>query len=428
MSVTFSGLASGIDTASIIESLIEIESAPITTMENTQTYLETKLDTYTEFNTLLDSFYASVTGLNDENDLNSFEVTNNGSEYFTISTTSLANEGTYAVEIVSLAQQQKDVGTNYIVDTDTTALSGSLEIDGETLDYDNVTLSDLVDLLNEGDYGVTASIIDDGTGGGYRLMLTADTAGEEIAISGTGSVELDTAANGHAVTGTKAHLVVDGVDYYSSSNTVTNAIKGSTITLLAVSDDSADNVSIASDAEEVIATQLQAMVEAYNAINTYIDTIYASDSTLANSMKTVQRSLRNYLTGGDLVALGLSTDWETGELSFDSDTFSDAYAKDSGRVTTALLGDDDSEGMMNRLDEYLTEQLDATSGFLVTKETSIEKQISDLDDRITAMETRLEKRQETLEAQFSAMETLISSLNSQGDYLTSFFASYNSSD
>lgn len=428
MSVTFSGLASGIDTASIIESLIEIESAPITTMENTQTYLETKLDTYTEFNTLLDSFYASVTGLNDENDLNSFEVTNNGSEYFTISTTSLANEGTYAVEIVSLAQQQKDVGTNYIIDTDTTALSGSLEIGGETLDYDNVTLSDLVDLLNEGDYGVTASIIDDGTGGGYRLMLTADTAGEEIAISGTGSVELDTAANGHAVTGTKAHLVVDGVDYYSSSNTVTNAIKGATITLLAVSDDGADNVSIASDAEEVIATQLQAMVEAYNAINTYIDTIYASDSTLANSMKTVQRSLRNYLTGGDLVALGLSTDWETGELSFDSDTFSDAYAKDPERVTTALLGDDDSEGMMNRLDEYLTEQLDATSGFLVTKETSIEKQISDLDDRITAMETRLEKRQETLEAQFSAMETLISSLNSQGDYLTSFFASYNSSD
>jgi len=42
MSVTFSGLASGIDTASIIESLIEIESAPITTMENTQTYLETQ--------------------------------------------------------------------------------------------------------------------------------------------------------------------------------------------------------------------------------------------------------------------------------------------------------------------------------------------------------------------------------------------------
>jgi flagellar hook-associated protein 2 len=82
---------------------------------------------------------------------------------------------------------------------------------------------------------------------------------------------------------------------------------------------------------------------------------------------------------------------------------------------------------MSRLDDYLTDQLDSTSGFLVTKETTIEKQISDLDDRISSLETRLEKRQEMLEAQFSAMETLISSLNSQGDYLTSFFEDYNSS-
>jgi flagellar hook-associated protein 2 len=42
------------------------------------------------------------------------------------------------------------------------------------------------------------------------------------------------------------------------------------------------------------------------------------------------------------------------------------------------------------------------------------------------MTTRLEKRRATLESQFAAMETLVSSLNSQGDYLTSFFESYNS--
>jgi hypothetical protein len=41
---------------------------------------------------------------------------------------------------------------------------------------------------------------------------------------------------------------------------------------------------------------------------------------------------------------------------------------------------------MNRLNEYLSEQLDATTGFLVTKETPIEKQIAALDDRITTME------------------------------------------
>jgi len=427
MSVTFSGLASGIDTASIVESIIALERTPITTMENTQTYLETKLDTYTEFNTLLDSFYASVTGLNSENDLNSFEVTNNGSEYFTVSTTSVADAGTYSVEIVSLAKQQKDVSNNYVADTDTTSLSGSLQIGEETLDYDSVTLSDLVDQINDGDYGVTASLINDGTGSGYRLMLTADTAGEEFEITGTGSIELDTATDGHKVEGTKAHLVVDGIDYYSASNTVTTAIKGATITLLAESDDGADNVKIESDAKNVISTQVQELVEAYNAVNTYIKTISASDSSLGGTMKMVQRNLRNYLTSSTFLSLGVASNYQTGELSFDTDVFSEAYDKDADAIKIALVGDDDNEGIMSRLDDYLTSQLDSTSGFLVTKKTTIDKQVSDLDDRISALETRLEKRQEMLEAQFSAMETLISSLNSQGDYLTSFFEDYNSS-
>lgn len=427
MSVTFSGLASGIDTASIVESIIELERTPITTMEDTQTYLETKLDTYTEFNTLLDSFYASVTGLNNENDLNSFEVTNNGSEYFTVSTTSLADVGTYSVEIVSLAQQQKDVSSNYVADTDTTSLSGSLQIGEETLDYDGVTLSDLVDQINDGDYGVTASLINDGTESGYRLMLTADTAGEEFAITGTGSIELDTATDGHTVEATKAHLVVDGIDYYSASNTVTTAINGATITLLAESEDGADNVKLESDAESVISTQVQELVDAYNAVNTYIKTISASDSSLGSTMKMVQRNLRSYLTDSTFLSLGVASDYETGELTFDTEVFSEAYDEDADAIKIALVGDDDNEGIMSRLDDYLTDQLDSTSGFLVTKETTIEKQISDLDDRISSLEIRLEKRQEMLEAQFSAMETLISSLNSQGDYLTSFFEDYNSS-
>lgn len=425
-SVTFSGLASGIDTSSIITSLMEVERAPITAMEEKQEYLETKLDTYEEFNTLLDSFYASVLGLNSENDLNSFEVTNNGSDYFSISTTSLVNEGDYSVEIVSLAQKQKDVSPDGIADTDETTLTGELVIGEETLSYEDVTMLDLVDLINEGGYGVTASIIDDGTGNGYRLMLTADTAGEEIEITGTGSITLDTATDGHTVDASQAHVVVDGVDYYSSSNSVTTAIKGATINLLSVSDSGADTVTIASDADTVISTQIEELVAAYNEINSYIETISASDSTLANSMKSIQRSLKNYLAGSDLASLGVESDWETGELSFDSDVFAEAYAEDSGAITLALFGDDDTDGLMTRLDDYMTEQLSSTSGFLVTKKETIDDSISRLDDSIALMETRLEKRQETLEAQFTAMETLISSLNSMEEYLENFFDDYSS--
>lgn len=424
--VNFSGLASNIDTDSIVDSLIEVESAPITTMENEQSYLESKRTSYTKFNTLLNNLYSAVEALNDESDLNSFEVTNNGTDYFSIDTTSLAEAGNYSVQVVSLAQQQKDVSSSYVADTSTTTLSGSMQIGEATLEYHSMTLSDLVTQINNGSYGVTARMIDDGTGSGYRLMLTADSAGKEIEIIGTGSIETDTATNGHTIEGTKAHVVVDGVDYYSASNTMTNALKGVTLTLQATSTASS-TVKIESDTENVISTQLQKIVDAYNAIDSYLDTLSESDPTLANTMKSVQRSLRNFLNSGSFLSLGIETDSKTGKLTFDSDTLSAAYENDPEAVIASLLGDDDSKGVMDRLDDYLTEQVDSTTGFLATKEKTIDKQVATLEDKIDAMTTSLEKRRATLEAQFAAMETLLSPLNSQGDYLTSFFANYSSS-
>lgn len=425
--VSFSGLASGIDTASIVDSLIEVESAPKTLLEDKVTYLETKKTTYEDFNTLLEGFYDSTLGLNNKNDLNTFEVSNGGSSYFSISTSSLTAAGSYSVKVVSLAQQQKDISTNYVQDIDTTTLSGELQFGEETFSYTDTTLTDLVSQINGGGYGVTAAVVNDGSGSGYRLMFTADTAGEAMTIVGTGDITLDTSTDGHTVEGTKAEVVIDGVTYYSASNTITSAIKGTTITLSDTSNGTSSKVTIASSAEETIITKLQEMVDAYNAINEYVNTIYDSDPSLANTMKSVQRGLRSFLTGSTLVNLGISTNWETGELEFDTDTFSEAYEADSAGVTFDLFGDENTDGILVRLDDYLAEQTNATSGFLATKEERIDDDIARLEDSITAMETRLEKRRETLEAQFAAMEELISTLNSNGDYLTSFFEDYNSS-
>ncbi|MDD2466356.1 MAG: flagellar filament capping protein FliD [Desulfobulbus sp.] len=423
--VSFSGLASGIDTDSIVESLIEVERAPITLLEDKITYLEAKQSTYDDFNDLLDTFYASVLGLNSENDIKSFEVSNTGSDYFSISTTSLASEGSYSIEVVSLAQQQKDISTNYVSDIDSTTLSGELQIGDETVSYDGVTLEDLVTQINEAKYGVTASLVNDGSENGYRLMLTADTSGKEIDIVGTGDITLDTTSDGHTVEGSKAEVTIDGVSYYSASNTLTSAIKGATISLNDTSDGNSSKVTVESDAENVITTKLQEMVDAYNAINEYVDTIHNTDPTLSSTMKSVQRSLRSFLTSDILVNAGVETDWQTGKLTFDTEAFSEAYTADTEGMITNLFGDDDSAGIMTQLDDYMTDQMSSSEGFLATKTKKIDEETTRLEDSITSMETRLEKRQATLEAQFSAMEELISSLNSTGDYITSFFESYN---
>jgi len=427
MSVTFTGLASGIDTASLVDSIIEVERAPITLLEDKQEYLETKLDSYTEFNSLLESLNMAVISLNDQSDLDSYQVTNNGSEYFSVSTTSLTDSGSYNIEVVSLAERQKDISNEGVGDTDTTTLSGELQIGDQVLNYDNVTLSELVGYFDNGDYGVSASIVNDGTENGYRLVLTADTAGEKIEIVGTGDISIDTASNGHTVSGSKAHAIIDGIDFYSSNNTLTSAIHGTRITLMDVSDAGADRLTITADNETVIATALEDIVSAYNGMNEYVDTISDSDPTLANSMRSVCRRVKDFLTGSALVSLGISSNYETGELSFDNDILSEAYENDAEGVISSLLGDTENTGIMNRFDEYMAELVDGSSGFLAIKESLINKQLERMDTSIEQMETRLEKRRETLNAQFTAMETLISSLNSQADYLENYFSSDSSS-
>jgi flagellar hook-associated protein 2 len=406
---------------------MEIERTPITLLEDKQEYLEAQKETFTEFDSLLSTLNLAVMGLNNENDLASFEVSNSGSEIFSITTTSVTEPGTYSVEVVSLAQRQKDINNEGFADADTTKLTGELQIGDNTISYEDVTLSELVELVENGDYGVSASIINNGTDNGYKIVFTADTAGENIEILGTGDMTIDTATNGHAINGSKAHAIVDGIDYYSSSNTLTSAIHGTSITLMDISDSGSDRVTIEPDSENVIIQQLENIVSAYNEINDFVDGIYDSDPTLANSMRSVSRNLKGYLTNSSLLNLGISSDWETGSLSFDSTVLSDAYEEDPDAVIYSLLGDDDYEGIFVQFDDYIAELVNGSSGFLATKSSTIDNKIDRLNDSIESMEMRLEKRQATLEARFTIMESLISSLNSQSEYLDNFFQSESSS-
>lgn len=427
MTITFSGLATGLETADIIDSLIEVESAPITTMEDKIEYLETKLETFEEFDSLINTLSYDLADFNSENDLYSFNISNTGSSDFTVEASTTATEGSYSVEVVSLASRQKDVASETFDDTDTTLLTGELTIGDETISYEDVTLSELAEMINEEDLGITASVIDQGSDTGYRLMFTADAAGDDIEIVGTGDMTIDTATDGHTVNGSLAQITIDGIDYYSDTNTVTDSNNGLTYTLMDVSEDGAETVTVDNDTLGSMEEKIEAIIEDYNAINSYVSSIYEADSTMANEMKFVSRKIKDYLTDTTLVKLGISSDWETGELEFDSTVLEEAYEEDPDGVILSLFGDDDNTGFMTLFDDYVATQTDSSSGFLATKSDTIDTKIDRLDEAIERMETRLEARRETLEAQFTAMETLVATLNSTGDYLTSFFEDYTSS-
>ncbi len=140
-----------------------------------------------------------------------------------------------------------------------------------TLDSSNNTLSTLADSINNGGYGVQATVVT--SNGRSSISLVSNTAGSAGAMTVTPDISDATPGLGYTstVTGVDANLTVDGVDLTSSSNTVTDLIRGLTFQLLAPSAKQSDNsleevqVVIGNDIGTV-ESALNTMVSDYNAL------------------------------------------------------------------------------------------------------------------------------------------------------------------
>ena len=110
MSIQFGGLATGLDTSSIIDQLMNIERQPLTRLEADKTWLNNRLKAFTELDTRLKAFSDSIKDLNYRDTLLKRSTTLGSEEFFTASASRDAMPGaSYEVEVVSLARVQKSV-------------------------------------------------------------------------------------------------------------------------------------------------------------------------------------------------------------------------------------------------------------------------------------------------------------------------------
>lgn len=423
--ITFSGLATGMDTDSIITSLMEIERQPLDSLEADKTYLEAETEAYKEFDTKLDSLLTAVEKLDTINDLASYAATSSDTTLLTATTDSRALPGNYDIEIISLAEVQKDASMEGFADTTSPTLSGSLTIGDTTIDYNEISLGDLRDKINAEDTGISAAIIDDGTENGFRLMLTGDEAGVTTEINGSGSIAIDTAANGHTKNASQAHIILDNIDIYSNSNTIRDAIPGVALDLLDTGT-SGDimTLKIATDTNSIV-EKVDTFVTAYNDIINWIgeqsDADWGNDSAITSIQRKMQNLLSTQLgnssTADSLVHFGFQSDYETGTIGYSSETLIEAIETDWQSVTQVFAGDDENDGIMDMFSDYFDLQTDNSNGAYAQRKTSNDNSIIRIEDNIATMERRLDQRESTLRAQYTALEELISTMNSQMSYL-----------
>ena len=191
MSITFGGLATGLDTNAIIEQLMEIERLPVDRLETDRSWFTTRQQAYTSFDTKLTSFLSRIEDLGSSDDLLKKSVTSTSEDFFSVSADTDALAGTsYQIEVVSLAQVQKSVSQGYADKSahgfslgELTLTVGDNEALTITIDETNNSLAGVVQAINDADAGVNASIINDGTDSPYRLVLTGENVASGFTLT-----------------------------------------------------------------------------------------------------------------------------------------------------------------------------------------------------------------------------------------------------
>lgn len=180
--VSFSGLGSGIDSSSIIQRLVALESIPIARMQNQRAELSARKGVMQAFRERVAAFGSAANALTSSTAFNPVKANSSKAEVATVSASSGAVAGTYNLAVSKLAQAHKISSTAQSGTTQAMGLAGTVIINGRAVTIEATdSLTAIAQRINGASAGVTASIIDGGAGQAY-LTVTANSAGAQSAV------------------------------------------------------------------------------------------------------------------------------------------------------------------------------------------------------------------------------------------------------
>jgi flagellar hook-associated protein 2 len=274
--------------------------------------------------------------------------------------------------------------------------------------------------------------LSDATGGASRLSLTLGVTHGDGSAGTLGSATVAVSGRSRELqTGKDAIVRVDGQQYTSSSNAVTDAITGTTLNLLTAEAGTTIDVSIDRDVNGGVSA-VQKFVDAYNAVRSFydeqgkVDSPLYADTLLRNVMGTFSEALRTEVssnaTYSKMAIAGVALD-RFGKLQISTDTLKTALSSKPLEVE-ALFG---FSGVGTA---FITATDNATRfgvGSISSSIKNIDARSIRLKQRQTDAQKRLDARREQLVKQFSDMEVAISRLNQQRSSLSAVTSALQSS-
>lgn len=376
------GIGSGLDINGLVSQLVAAEGQPkLLRVDRKEVIAQSELSALSSFKGALSDFQGKIASLTDHSTYDNRTVNSSDNSIVSISATNDALVGNYEVEVTQLAQAHKIASSGFASSTTVVGegvLSfsfGTYDSDGNTftinpnstvktvsIDSSNNTLEGIRDAVNEADIGVTASIINDGSG--ERLVFGSQASGAEnslrVTVDDDDGTDTDTAGlsqlaydptaavgSGQNLSETiaalDATLVIDGIAVTSPSNSVTSAIQGVTLNIKQAEVGTKVNLSVDIDTGGIKAKvntfvkEFNTMMKAINDLSKYDPetekaAILNGDVMLRSAESQIRRTLTETISGltgavQSLADIGVSTQSD-GTLSVDSSQLDEALDED----------------------------------------------------------------------------------------------------
>lgn len=381
-SITSTGLGSGLDINSIVTAIVGAEKDPaLAKMTKSAAKATAQISAFGMLNSGLSDFKSSYKDLGLSSSFSAASYSSSDSDILDAKMGIGAETGSWEFKVNQRAQAHtivssvansfssvnEPVGTGEIsfsfgaysgAGNTTFDIDANKPIETLTIDSSNNSLSGLRDAINEGDYSVGASIINDGTN--YRLVLTSKETGEASAIKLTVTDDDGNNINGEGLSrftysetdknleqtsvAQDAEIEMNGITITRDSNEITSVIEGVTLNLNGETEvGKTVKLNISQDTSKV-EDQIQAFVDNYNSTISQMNELTAfngagaengilnGDSTIRN-IQSLMRSVLNtqveHIKGSvhSFADLGLLTARD-GTLELDSTKFAKVLEDD----------------------------------------------------------------------------------------------------
>jgi len=457
-SISFGGLGNGLDFGQVVDQLVKVQRLPIDQLSQKKATAQSKLTDYALLEGKLQALQSAGDALRLPASFDRASTTVSDETALTASASSTATPGSYLIRVTQLAQSHQitNKGATAVSSVTTDIVGGASATftfrvgtgTNQTVTLSaTATLEDLQTGINDLGAGVTASIVNAGseTTPAYRVILTATASGASNGVTivadgttldftnggGTGGVDtLQAAQDAIAIVGDPT---LNPMTLQRSSNAITDAIPGVTLSLLTTTGSSTVSVNVARD-NGVVKENIKKFAAAYNEIVKFVNerttydvatkkgALFFTEPTAKGFLSQLRQALSAPVSGlttySSVGEIGFKTERD-GAITVDDAKLDSVLNTNYGAVKSLFINQTTVTGVAQRINAAIDAIDDISTGALTVRKNALTKQVSNLTSEIDRKEDALSAYEEALKRQYAALDSLLSRLKGQTTFLQS---------